>query len=681
MRGVRSGGARGRGLVLAALVWAGIVAAADPERAAVAPPVAEMRLGAGEGLRLARTALEAGDLPLAETLAARVAVQHPIVADYADWLRMRALVEAERFEDADALLDERTHVGSTARVELLELLGEARRRLGRESAARIAWEQATRLTRDRARLASLHTRIAESYQRQGDLSRAAEIYRHVWVNYPEQGLGQAADRVLAELERELGRRYRDADHTLERAGILYRRNRNEGALAAYDQAIVLGLPAASRRKAEAGRAATLFRLRRYPEAAQAYGSLRPTEERRIQQARAYARSGQVARGARDLEELGSGSRTSQGIRALLIAALLWDGEGAWERAHGLYRRVIDRAPGSGAAATSRWRIGWEAYRSGRYGEAITQFDRLARAERDPIAALRPRYWSLRAREARGEAGAAAGYAELAASHPLTYYGWRAAARAPIGFDAGRVPRAVAAGTTALAPKDLARVRILVEAGLVEPARVEIAGLDRRARGLADRLSLAQLHADLGDFNRAQRLVVDGYGEGLSRGPVPEQLELWWHAWPAPFESELAEVRDAGVRLDTALLYSIMREESGYRPEVISVSGARGLLQLMPTTAERVAQQQRLASFHADDLFLPAVNIRLGSAYLEGLLREFDGRKSAAIGSYNAGPHAVSRWVAKNTGEDDEFVEEIPYDQTRAYVKRVMRSLHAYRVLY
>jgi soluble lytic murein transglycosylase len=125
----------------------------------------------------------------------------------------------------------------------------------------------------------------------------------------------------------------------------------------------------------------------------------------------------------------------------------------------------------------------------------------------------------------------------------------------------------------------------------------------------------------------------------------------------------------------------MREESGYRPEVISVSGARGLLQLMPTTAERVAREQRLEGFHADDLFLPSVNIRLGSAYLEGLLREFDGRKSAAIGSYNAGPQAVARWVARNTGEDDEFVEEIPYNQTRAYVKRVMRSLHAYRVLY
>jgi len=125
----------------------------------------------------------------------------------------------------------------------------------------------------------------------------------------------------------------------------------------------------------------------------------------------------------------------------------------------------------------------------------------------------------------------------------------------------------------------------------------------------------------------------------------------------------------------------MREESGYRPGVISVAGARGLLQLMPATAERVARDVHLVPFTPDDLFLPSVSIRLGSAYLEGLLREFDGRRSAAIGSYNAGPHVVARWVERNAGEDDEFVEEIPYSQTRAYVKRVMRSLHAYRVLY
>jgi soluble lytic murein transglycosylase len=670
---------RWRAIGLAGLV-AALAAGAAP---GVFPADPEIGMqGPAEGLRLARQALEEGDAQRAEQLAARVAREHPIVADYADRLRMRLLVDGERFAEADALIDERSYPDSTARVDLLELLGRARAELGRPVSARSAWERATRGTRDRERLASLYTRIAESFARSGKLDRAALTYRRIWTSYAEQPLADAAGRALADLESELGRTYRDAKHTLERARTLYGRYHNEDALAAYEQAIALGLPAASRREAEAGRAATLFRLRRYPEAARAYGALPPTEERKIEQARAYARAGQVARGARDLEALGNGSNSGDGTRALLIAALLWEGEDAWERAERLYERVIQRAPGSGAAETAHWQIGWRAYRAGSFDEAIAQFEDLAREESDPIAALRPRYWALRAREGRGDADAAPGYAELARSYPLTYYGWRAALRAPHGFDAqARTPEPVAEGTQALSGPDLARARILVEAGFGEAARAEIGRLDHKARGLADRLALAQLHADLGDFSRAQRLVVNGYGEGLSRGPVPDQIDLWWHAWPAPFEAELDDVRAAGVDLDPALLYSIMREESGYRPGVISVAGARGLLQLMPATAERVAREQRVQPFHPDDLFLPGVNIRLGSAYLEGLLREFDGRKSAAIGSYNAGPQVVSRWVARNTGDDDEFVEEIPYSETRTYVKRVMRSLHAYRVLY
>ena len=89
-----------------------------------------------------------------------------------------------------------------------------------------------------------------------------------------------------------------------------------------------------------------------------------------------------------------------------------------------------------------------------------------------------------------------------------------------------------------------------------------------------------------------------------------------------------------------------------------------------------------AGFSADDLFDPSTNIKLGSHYLGELSRRFDGHLSASIASYNAGPEAVARWLGPDAPrEDDIWVESIPYDQTRGYVKRVMRSLHAYKVLY
>ena len=144
----------------------------------------------------------------------------------------------------------------------------------------------------------------------------------------------------------------------------------------------------------------------------------------------------------------------------------------------------------------------------------------------------------------------------------------------------------------------------------------------------------------------------------------------------------ARAGDASVGVEPALVYSVMREESGYRPTALSVAGARGLLQLMPETAERLAREAGPARAVARRRSsIPQVNLALGSRYLAQLLGRFGGRASAAIASYNAGPQAVARWLEGSALADDEWVEAIPYDQTRAYVKRVLRSLHAYRVLY
>jgi len=243
------------------------------------------------------------------------------------------------------------------------------------------------------------------------------------------------------------------------------------------------------------------------------------------------------------------------------------------------------------------------------------------------------------------------------------------------------PEPLDPGSSQIEERDLMRARILLEAGMLAEARVELELLYPRVSGLADRLNLAQLYADSGDFYRPELLMVEEYGARLSGLPAPADLEVWWHAWPTPFVDLFREVAESGIRVEPGLVYAVMREESGYRPEVVSISGARGLLQIMPETGERLAQRESLEAFSPDDLFVPSINIQLGSAYLEQLMTRFGGRKSAAIASYNAGPEAVSRWLAEGPFEDDEWVEAIPYDQTREYVKRVLRSLHVYRALY
>jgi len=395
----------------------------------------------------------------------------------------------------------------------------------------------------------------------------------------------------------------------------------------------------------------------------------------------------VPGGIRRLEEIAARKGDPSAAPAHLLAALLLEDAREPDRARQHYLALLRGWPRSAEGVEAVWRLGWEAYRQGRYHTAMGYFARLEPLEPDEISRLRARYWRARAAEKDGQAElAATEFERIALEYPLSYYGWRASARVR-GTAAGGAPPpapraspAIPRGQAVLTPAQLARPRILLEAGLTPEALGELDALFDRARGLEDRLALAALYADAGEWNRPQRLVVDAYSETLARSPDADSLDLWWYSWPAPFAEEVSGAT-AGRRVAPELVYAIMREESGYRPRVLSVSGARGLLQLMPETAEQVARGAALPAVAADDLFVPQVNIALGSAYLDELLGRFDGRASAAIGSYNAGPHRVAAWLDDATLDDDEWVEAIPYDQTRAYVKRVLRSLHAYHVLY
>jgi soluble lytic murein transglycosylase len=661
-------------------MWGSGFASPLSEGAGAVAPLEWLLERPGPALRAALAALERGELQLADALLAAVAEQHTLIADHADLLRLQLRVESGRYEEAVALRNHWSHSGSPVTADFFALLGRAYAALGDEASARSAWEYAALETRDRDRQAELRLGIAESLERSGEPDQTLEALLLVWTRYPGSSQAQHAEANLARLERQLGQSLRGASAHRRRADALYRQRDNEQALAAYDQALALGLSGSEREDAQHGRAQTLFRLRRYTEAARAFEALPPTDERHIQHARAVARAGDLARVAGEFEKIGERSNGAQAARALLLAALLREGEGEAEAAHELYAAVLQQSPRSSYAEAARWRLGWSAFRDGRDEEAIGHFEMLEANEEDPVAALRPRYWRIRAGERLGEADADARYAALAREFPLSYYGWRARERAAED-PAARSLAELRPGRAALAPEQLARPRILLEAGLEDQARLELDQLFRRARGIEDRLALAQLYANAGDYHHPQRLVVDAYTEWLARGPVPDHLDLWWHAWPTPFDDEIRGATLDGVKVEPQLVYAIMREESGYQPRVVSASGARGLLQLMPDTAERVARDAQIGDFSLEDLFLPRVNIQLGSDYLTGLLRRFDGRASAAIGSYNAGPRVVARWIANGPTEDDAWVEEIPYSQTRSYVKRVLRSLHAYRVLY
>lgn len=668
-------GRRARRLAGLAALAGSLVAAALA--ASLPPPIEELAPGRpGIALRDALGAEARGDLEAAEAGLAAVSRAHPIVADHADLLRLRVLLAAGRARDAARVAESAlaVHRESPLAERFLASLGDAQRALGDEPAARDAWTRALAGSRQAKRRASLLLAIGGSYEREGRDLDAAASYRTIWRDLPDQQEAQEADAGLARLEARVGVGLSTPSDEGGRGEALFRALRNEEALAAFDSALSRSLTEAERERALAQRAHTLFRLRRYPEAAAAFELLPDDPAARIERARAIARAGDPEAAVKELEALGRTLGGDSAERARYVAAILLDPDA---RARPGFEALAEGARDASIRRDARWRLAWGAYSDGRYEDALVQLDRLEPLDPEGVSRAQVRYWRARARERLGDPGARDAFAALAAELPLSYYGWRARAR--LGAAEAPSARRLAPedGSRRIRPRELERVRILVEAGLNDEARGELERLARGPLELGDRLDLAELASDAGDLHRAQRLVADAYAEDLAKAPHPGLETLWWLSWPWAYPEA---AREEGVPPE--LVRAVMREESGYRPEVVSVVGARGLLQIMPETGERLARDLGLPGFAPDDLFDPRLNLLLGTHYLGELSAQFAGRRSAAVGSYNAGPSAVERWLAERGSlEDDEWVEAIPYEQTRAYVKRVLRSVHAYEVLY
>lgn len=633
-------------------------------------------------LREGRAAAERPEFARADRLFEELGRRHSIVGDFAALFRARALLAAGRAPDAAqeverALSD---HPTSPLRAELHALQGDLRRATGDESGARAAWALAYSEHEAPEQRATLLALVAESQERSGDLRSARASWLRLWSRHPASPEAAVAGSRLDALEAKPGTLSRSADDWRQRADRLFSEMHNEPALEAYDRALALGLSGALRTPAETQRAHTLFRLRRYPQALEAFDALPQRGDIPIWRARSLARADRVPESIAAFERLARAAGPNQ-ADARFFAASLLEGRGREEEAR-VHLVWLSDDPRQGELTRSAlWRLGWSDYRNRRPADAVARFEALEKATIDPIARLKATYWRARALDRVGrKPEAAVAFGALARDYPLSYYGWRAREHAATPIAAAR-PSALAAGKRRLTPSALARVHILIDAGLHDYGAAETGRLVRRVAGLEDRLELARLLTEAGDYHTAQKLVVDAYELTLARGPIAGREEVWRLAWPFAYEDFVEASTNAPGSAEPTLVYAIMREESGYRPRVISPVGARGLLQIMRETGERLAARLGRGSFHPDELFDPKTNIELGASYLGELRGLFPKRLSASIASYNAGPHVVGEWAPKGRRSDDEWVESIPYAETQSYVKRVLRSMEAYRRIY
>lgn len=333
---------------------------------------------------------------------------------------------------------------------------------------------------------------------------------------------------------------------------------------------------------------------------------------------------------------------------------------------------------------ARWFKAWSLYRLKQY-QAVRQT--LASLGADfPRSALVPqaRYWAARAGQllpapdGGPRLDVAQEYREVAATFAGSFYGLLARERLrELGEEP---PAAWPAGARALAPKTPPSLKLAIElsrAGLLRDASEEVQRAVAQVGTADDALTWGHALQSLGEYGAAHALAARYLWGPVYTARQPEAVALMY---PRAFR-EAVERACAARGLDPFLAWAIMRRESAFRPDVVSAADARGLMQLIPPTARAIAGELKEDPPDPDELYSPSRNIELGTWYLAALLERM-GHPALCAASYNAGPGAVVGWVSKNGGLPlDEWVEEIPYKETRGYVKQVCADYAVYQELY
>jgi soluble lytic murein transglycosylase len=358
-----------------------------------------------------------------------------------------------------------------------------------------------------------------------------------------------------------------------------------------------------------------------------------------------------------------------------------------------YLKVPEVQPSTSWADEALFRAGWCQYKMKAYGRALNHWREAQRRYPQSDFAEVSIFWQGKALEERNDSLAARGkYQELAVKYEFTYYGWRAREKL----------RGYSPSGDSLSPDKVAQLAFL-DSAVAEPqlepeswiknhhrftqaSRLVDLGLLDEAAKLAEAIRkiswndpvalhyLAQLFSQAGMDPQAINCAKRSFD--LWMGPRPKALmeTLYPQRYLRSIEAALTE-----SPVETALVLSVMRQESKFVATARSRVGARGLMQIMPKTGKRLSGMKK---FKPDTLYHPETSIAYGTRFLSSLLKQFDGSIVHTLAAYNAGPSRVKQWL-KSEGcrnDDDYLIEEIPYLETRNYIKKVMVGYYVYRWL-
>jgi len=551
--------------------------------------------------------------------------------------------------------------------------------------------------------------LAIAYEAVRDLPHAAQYYQRVYCLYPTGDPATRAAAALITLRDGMGAAYpAPTPQALVERGHKLLAQREYARARSEFEALVPQLSGPERDQARVGVAAAEYLA---GDVAAAYSRLRSLE---ISDSDAHSeataeRLYYLAECARKLNDddqmmeavgkLGKQRESPWRYKALVAAANRFLVTNQPEKYVPLYKAVYEAFPDQPLAASCHWHVAWAAYIRRKHDARDLLREHLQRYPEHPSASA-ALYYLGRAAEAGPEhhdyPAARAFYTRLAAQFPNYYYGILARGRMtqpqiaaagpsektaqflqPIAFPARKpaIPTEPDAQTAAR----IARARLLASAGLPDLAQAELRfGARNGGQPYLLAMELARTaHTPHERLHNIKSAAPDYLSMSLEDAPPA----FWQLLFPLPYEKDL--VRSAKQQsLDPYMVAAIVRQESEFDPQALSAKHAYGLTQVEPATGRALARRAGIRRFSNRSLFQPAINLKLGACYLRVLLDQWGGQWEQALASYNAGKSRVNDWIGWNQYQEPaEFVESIPFTETREYVEAVLRNANVYRQLY
>ena len=549
--------------------------------------------------------------------------------------------------------------------------------------------------------ADLELALGKAYAGAGEPVKAAEILRNLYVTMPLSAEASQADVELKQLASTTQLPPVGLNGRRTRADLLAKGRRFSEAAAEYRDLLNVVSPS-DRPEIQIALAVALRRSGDDREAKKVLDGMESSAGTEIGIQRIFNLA-EIARSDNDepgfLQYLGQ-LRQAAPTSFWLQQALLSEGnyyllKPDYDKAIDAYRELQQRFPKGGRASYAHWKVAWLSLRQGRTAEAKTGFEQqigLYPTSAEVPAAL---YWRARlAEEDKDSAMARAYYQKISERFRNFYYGELARRRLrEIRADddpqpytlLDRVP-AINTGTnitTSDPPTDNLRyqkAQVLENGALVDLAVRELQAAATEDKGNWVTAATAKIYEDAGRYDGAiqvfKRAVPNYFAVDLPTLPRP----YWEALFPKPYWPDLKKFSSQNA-LDPYLVASLIRQESEFNPGAVSRANALGLMQLLPKVGSSVARQEKLHHFSSEQLFTPEINLQLGTRYFRQMVDKF-GTFEYALAAYNAGSNRVDDWLGQGKYRDpQEFVESIPFTETREYVQAILRNANVYRQLY